>query len=56
MALAGGLITVLIVGEHRWLKRRDPARAETPAEVPYGVAIAIAGLLAINEPILNHLA
>ena len=55
MALAGGVVTLLIVAEHHWRARGDAARRAAPIEVPYGVAIAVAGLLAINEPILNHL-
>lgn len=48
MAVAGGVITVAIAAEHRW------RRTAGAVEVPYGVAIAIAGLLAIREPLLNH--
>jgi len=29
-------------------------RGAGPVEVPYGVAIAIAGMLALREPILNQ--
>jgi len=50
MSIAGGVVTVLMVAEHR-LRRRDSG---TPIEVPYGVAIAVAGLTSLNEPILNH--
>ncbi len=46
MSLAGGAITVLLLIERR---KRD-------VEVPYGVAIAIAGLLALGEPVLNQIA
>ena len=51
MALAGGAITLAMVIE-RWLRRGN-----LPApEIPYGVAIAIAGLLAIREPLFNQIA
>lgn len=46
MSLAGGAITVAMLIERRW-KGGD-------VEVPYGVAIAIAGLLALREPLLNQ--
>ena len=48
MALIGGGLTLLLVAERRW------RRAETPIEVPYGVAIVIAALFALHEPILNR--
>lgn len=47
MSIAGGVVTAAILLERR--RRAD-------AEVPYGVAIAIAGLLALREPILNQIA
>lgn len=48
MSLAGGAVTLLMLVERRL---RAPGGA--PVEVPYGVAIALAGLLALREPILN---
>lgn len=51
MSLAGGAVTLAMLVEHRIKGDRD----QGGIEVPYGVAIAIAGLLAIREPILNHL-
>ncbi|HVI98879.1 MAG TPA: prepilin peptidase [Sphingomonas sp.] len=48
MSLAGGGITLALAIEHRL------RRAEAPLEIPYGVAIAIAGLLALREPLLNQ--
>ncbi len=48
MAIAGGAVTLAIMIDHRI------RRSEGPPEVPYGVAIAAAGLLALGEPILNH--
>ena len=50
MSIAGGVVTVAMMIERRLRRRTDVL------EVPYGVAIAFAGLLAIREPILNQLA
>ena len=47
MSLAGGAVTAAMLVERR-LKRRE-------VEVPYGVAIVVAGLLALREPILNQI-
>jgi len=49
MAIAGGALTVAFLIENR-LRRGDKAAIE----VPYGVAIALAGLLALREPLLNQ--
>ncbi len=48
MAIAGGILTLAFLVDRRWFRR------EGPVEVPYGVAIAIAGLLALREPLLNQ--
>lgn len=48
MSLVGGVLTLVMLIE---AKIRRAGRA---IEVPYGVAIAIAGLLAIREPIINQ--
>lgn len=48
MSLAGGAVTLAILVDKRC--RRDAG----PVEVPYGVAIAIAGILTLREPILNQ--
>ena len=48
MAIVGGLITVVMMIE------RKIKRNEGVVEIPYGVAIAIAGLLSLREPLLNH--
>lgn len=48
MSIVGGLITVVMLIDHRIRKT-----AGNP-EVPYGVAIAIAGLMILREPLLNH--
>ena len=50
MALTGGGITLLFLAERRW------RRTSGAIEIPYGVAIAIAGLLAIREPLFNQIA
>ena len=48
MSIVGGAITLVMLIEHRLRKNNG-----TP-EIPYGVAIAIAGLLGLREPLLNH--
>ena len=50
MSLVGGAVTLIIAGERWWRSARGPV------EVPYGVAIAIAGLIAVREPLLNQFA
>ncbi|MFA6122496.1 MAG: prepilin peptidase [Sphingomonas sp.] len=48
MSLVGGALTAILLVE-RALRRRT-----AQIEVPYGVAIAIAALLALREPLFNH--
>lgn len=48
MSLIGGVVTIVIAVE-RWWRRR-----QGPVEIPYGVAIAIAGLITVREPLLNQ--
>jgi len=48
MSLLGGALTLLLVVEKMVRKH------ERTLEIPYGVAIAIAGLLVLREPIINH--
>lgn len=48
MSLAGGALTLVMLARHK-LARRTGA-----VEVPYGVAIAFAGLWLIGEPFLNQ--
>jgi prepilin peptidase CpaA len=48
MSIAGGALTLAFVVEHKLLKR------EGAIEIPYGVAIAFAGLLALREPLVNQ--
>lgn len=50
MSLVGGAITIAFMIERRW------RGTERPIEVPYGVAIAIAGLMVLREPLFNQLA
>jgi prepilin peptidase CpaA len=46
MSLAGGALTIVMLMEHTISRRKGAV------EVPYGVAIAVAALLTIREPIL----
>ncbi|WP_344692242.1 A24 family peptidase [Sphingomonas cynarae] len=48
MSLAGGVVTLAMLVDKRCRRHADPV------EVPYGVAIAIAGILTLREPILNQ--
>lgn len=48
MSIAGGVVTIVMMIDRAWKKN------EGQVEVPYGVAIAIAGLLALREPLLNQ--
>ena len=50
MSLLGGGLTLLLVVEG--MVRRSDKRG---IEIPYGVAIALAGLIAIREPLFNQL-
>jgi prepilin peptidase CpaA len=50
MSVLGGVLTLIVIAVHRFRK------LETNPEVPYGVAIAIAGLWVIGEPYLNQFA
>lgn len=49
MSLLGGALTLALLAE-RWIRRRHGA----PIEIPYGVAIAVAGLIVLREPIFNQ--
>lgn len=48
MSLAGGALTIVMMIDRRI--RRDTGQVE----IPYGVAIAIAGLLTVREPLFNQ--
>ena len=50
MSLAGGLLTLLVLGIHRARNK------EGRAEVPYGVAIAAGGMWLLAQRFLNHFA
>ena len=50
MSLLGGVLTLIVVAVHRFRKLK------TSPEVPYGVAIASAGLWVIGELYLNQFA
>jgi prepilin peptidase CpaA len=50
MSLVGGVLTIVMLIDHRVRKNSGNP------EIPYGVAIAIAGLLGMREPLLNHFA
>ena len=52
MSLGGGVLTAAMLLVRAWRsRRRDDA---PPMEVPYGVAIAVAALISLREPILNQ--
>jgi prepilin peptidase CpaA len=50
MSIIGGVLTLIMMFDH-W-RRKAPGAVETP----YGVAIAIASIIALGEPIFNHFA
>ena len=50
MSLLGGVLTLVVVAVHRLRK------ASASPEIPYGVAIACAGLWVIGEQYLNRFA
>ena len=49
MSLLGGVLTIVMLAD-KWWRPQQP-----PIEIPYGVAIAIAALLTLREPIINQL-
>jgi len=48
MSIAGGIVTIVMMIERRIAKNIKEI------EIPYGVAIAFAGILALREPLLNQ--
>ena len=50
MSFAGGLLTLGVLGWHRWSGR------EGRPEIPYGVAIAVGGLAILTQRFLNQFA
>jgi len=53
MSVAGGVLTAGMLIDRRI--RRKPGPQGPPIEVPYGIAIAFAGLFVLHEPLLNTL-
>ena len=49
MAIIGGIIAAAMLIQRKWTGAKDIA------EVPYGVAIAIAGIWALHQQYINHL-
>lgn len=52
MSIAGGAVTIAMLVNHR-LRARKLGDATPAIEVPYGVAIAIAALMILQEPLFN---
>jgi len=50
MSFVGGLLTLGVIGWHRWRRR------EGRPEIPYGVAIAAGGLAILTQRFLNQFA
>ena len=50
MSIAGGVLTLAVLGWHRWKRR------EGRPEIPYGVAIAFGGLAILTQRFLNQFA
>jgi prepilin peptidase CpaA len=50
MSIAGGVLTLAVLGLHRFRKKPDRP------EIPYGVAIAFGGLWILAQRFLNHFA
>ena len=50
MSIAGGVLTLIVLGVHRFRKN------EGRPEIPYGVAIAFGGLWILTQRFLNHFA
>ncbi|GAA4765497.1 prepilin peptidase [Stakelama sediminis] len=48
MSLLGGALTLIMLIE-KWLRK-----SKTVPEIPYGVAIVLASLIILREPIFNH--
>jgi prepilin peptidase CpaA len=48
MAIGGGLLSAVMLIHQKWTKRAEPP------EVPYGVAIAAAGLWVLHQQYLNQ--
>jgi len=48
MSIIGGILTIFMLVRHKLMK------IEGPLEIPYGIAISLAGMWAIYERNLNH--
>lgn len=48
MSVLGGVLTIIMLGLHKW------RQAEGRPEIPYGIAISLAGLWVLAERNLNH--
>ena len=49
MSIVGGAVTIALMVETRWRRRRTATDATpAPIEVPYGVAVALAGLVCLT--------
>lgn len=59
MSIAGGLLTLIVLIAHKkfpgWQVHED-GRPRSKARVPYGVAIAVGGLVILAQRFLNHFA
>jgi prepilin peptidase CpaA len=47
-SLFGGVVTIVFALMHKMRKQKGPVK------VPYGVAIALSGLMTVSEPFFNH--
>lgn len=52
MSIAGGAVTLAMLVDHR-IRRARTGEEAGAIEVPYGVAIAMAGLIVLREPLFN---
>ncbi|MHA6721418.1 A24 family peptidase [Sphingomonas sp. RS2018] len=48
MSIIGGVLTIVMLVDHKL------ARRSAPLEIPYGIAIVIAAMLWMREPIINQ--
>lgn len=56
MSIAGGVLTAgMLIARKLAMRRADSGVENAAIEVPYGIAIAFAGLVAVHEPLLNSL-
>ena len=56
MSIAGGVLTAgMLIARKLAMRGADSGVENAAIEVPYGIAIAFAGLVAVHEPLLNSL-